>query len=213
MEDKSVSKIFHPGGKLRILGPNNQEIEVVIEYAGPRFLWTNDLIKHGASTDLVDQILDARYGENNESYIFQVRIVGSKVEDAVSLTRVALVTRPKPVDQREAYRLQHLFDLEVIRVFKNRLSINCQGVDLAEGGIGFTTTEEFELEELLACKFSLGGHEYEIVGKVVRVRDIHENDMTFRIGVRFIIINENDRKKIRQYIYRQQTAKRAERAR
>lgn len=220
MADEQNSQLFRAGGNLRILASGAEPLNALIERPGARFLWTKDISAEVARANMLGQILYAQYGDGSDNFVFKVRIIGNEELDGKSLTKLFIVSQPQANDQRQAFRFQQLFDVEILRTNTRKKHedeedeeeewMKCQGIDLSDTGVGFVGRKSFHYGEMLQCRFDLNGEVYTTRVKVVRIFDqaMDAKHRMYRIGAQFVELNEHIQRRIRRYIYNQQVSKR-----
>lgn len=79
-------------------------------------------------------------------------------------------------------------------------------LDVSAGGLYFETTESFEVDDEQVYHFELPGQScYALPARVVRCKPKPGCNNRFRVAVEFVDLNEEHRKELLQWIYREQT--------
>lgn len=78
-------------------------------------------------------------------------------------------------------------------------------VDISGGGLRFVANYAYEPQSLILCKYSLmiGGKnkDYNLVGKVLSVRELENRKGTYEHRVQYINVDETEREEIIKYIF------------
>lgn len=212
MNNKTLKSILGIGTPVQISLPNGETIATKIQMVENRYLWVPELLEEGQwQTHGSFLIIHLTGASSNIS--FKAVYAGRGIISGVPLMKFVAVTQPADDNRRESFRLYKLFDLSVERKFEKpgeACQLQCQGLDISDTGLGFASAQWFQYGEMIECCFNLNGALYRLTAKVVRVikqkTDMQED--IYRVGAMFIRAGDNTRKKIRRYIYLQQTARR-----
>ena len=78
-------------------------------------------------------------------------------------------------------------------------------VDISGGGLRFVANYAYEPQSLILCKYNLmvGGtnKEYNLVGKVLNVRELENRNGVYEHRVQYVNVNESEREEIIKYIF------------
>ncbi len=81
-------------------------------------------------------------------------------------------------------------------------------VDISGGGLRFMSNQRYEPESLIYCTYHLlvGGKnkEYEIVGKILSVKELENKKGTFEHRVQYVNLDVDDREEIIKYIFEEE---------
>ncbi len=81
-------------------------------------------------------------------------------------------------------------------------------VDISGGGLRFMSNQRYEPGSMIYCSYDLlkGGErkKYEVVGKVLAVRELDNRPNTFEHRVQYVNINESVREEIIQFIFEEE---------
>ncbi|MGN1147459.1 MAG: flagellar brake protein [Lachnospiraceae bacterium] len=103
----------------------------------------------------------------------------------------------KAVEQKEAYFLTPGLPLKRSVI-----------VDISGGGLRFMSNQRYEPESLIYCTYHLlvGGKnkEYEIVGKILSVKELENKKGTFEHRVQYVNLDVDDREEIIKYIFEEE---------
>ncbi|MBD5550736.1 MAG: flagellar brake protein [Lachnospiraceae bacterium] len=120
----------------------------------------------------------------------------------------ALVMNCRPLEEEEieAAKEEQFFLLEERPLKKGVI------VDISGGGIRFISTQKYEAETVLYCEYVLNmkGKEkpYNLVGKVLSVKELEKKPGTWEHRVQFINIDEDIREEIIKYIFEEERRQR-----
>ncbi|WP_147568031.1 PilZ domain-containing protein [Christensenella intestinihominis] len=212
MEGKIQKSIVRMGESIQIVLPDGETYKTKVQLAEKRYLWIQDSIRE-EQQETPGTFLTMLLVRGVKNVSFKAIFAGREIINGVSLLKFVAVTDPADDNRRESFRLYKLFDLSVSRLYGKpdaKPSVQCQGLDISDAGLGFASSQWFQFGEIIECRFSLADARYRLSAKVVRVikQVTDAQEEVYRVGVRFIRAGDNTRKGIRRYIYLQQTARR-----
>lgn len=212
MKDEVQNFKIRAGEPIELNLSDGEVIRTKVRKAEDRYLWIPDLIDADALQNRGNFLEINLVGKSGDISI-KALIAGKETAEGSVMTKLVVITAPIDNNRREAFRLHKLFDLSVCRKFEKAVEgvpISCQGLDISDTGLGFATTQWFQYGELVECKFSLGDARYHLTAKIVRVikQSTSASEKIYKVGAMFIRTGDNIRKRIRRYIYLQQTAQR-----
>lgn len=163
------------------------------------------------------------YGENGLFQCF-VRIIDRYKSNNMYILVVELVSNLRKYQRREYYRFSCSLEMcarnlveEEIQAIENRNPYTLTPglplkqsviVDISGGGLRFISSQKYEPESLLYCSYKLliGGKQktYEIVSKVLAVKELENRRGMFEHRVQYYNISEEIREEIIKYIFEEE---------
>lgn len=212
MKQDAQKSIIKTGTLIWLRLPNGETIETKIQLVEGRYLWIHEL-PEAEQWKRQGNFLTIQLAQDDSSVVFKVVPAEREMIGGVSMTKLIAITQPADNNRREAFRLQKMYDLSVYRKFKKKTEAEAlvsQGLDISDTGLGFASPQWFQYGEMIECRFNLDGALFNLSAKVVRVikQRTETQENIYRVGAIFIRQGDNTKKKIRRYIYNQQTAQR-----
>lgn len=161
---------------------------------------------------------------DNGLYESVVRIVDRYKSNNVYIILVELQTNLKKYQRRDFYRYSCSIDLscrelleEEKRAFENKIAYMAPPglsyqkgmiVDISGGGLRFISRESYGGAEYISAYFELfvrgSAKHYEIICRVLNVRELDKKPGEFEHRVQFVNINNDEREEIIQYIFEEE---------
>ncbi len=227
------TEIFPLGMQVKLHNEKKDYIFSYIEKVEEPFLFIDSIIRVSNAGDFYGQSLTGQFQIRNTNYMFSCRIMGDEMLTfRQQCTKLLITSQPKAVEQRDAFRFETIYDVEVrlIKQAKDKDQqvfdteegetehignkktdwVRCQGLDLSDAGLGFATSRFHELGEIIECRLTIKDARITHPAKVVRVieRTDEVGKRQYRIGAMFENLEDRLSKHIRQHIYKLQTKKR-----
>lgn len=140
------------------------------------------------------------------------------------LVAVELVSNLRKYQRREYYRFSCALEMcarnlqeEELAAVENQTPIWLQPnlpikrsviVDISGGGLRFMSNQQYEVGSMIYCGYSLlkagTRKDYEVVGKVLAVKELDNRPGTFEHRVQYVNIDERDREEIIQFIFEEE---------
>ncbi len=172
----------------------------------------------------VDSEFDLVVYQENSLYQCLVRVTDRYKSSNVYLLQVELVSNLRKYQRREYYRFscalqmcaRNLQEEELQAVEKNLPYTLTPGlplkqsviVDISGGGLRFISSQRYEPESMLYINYELqidGEMKmYEIIGKVLSVRELENRKGTFEHRVQYYDMNRKTREEIIKYIFQEE---------
>lgn len=163
------------------------------------------------------------YGQGNLYQCF-LRIIDRYKSNNVYILLVEMTSNLRKYQRREYYRFSCALDMcarplmeEEIKAVEKKEPYNMTPglplkrsviVDISGGGLRFMSDQRYEPESLIYCTYNLlmGGKskEYEIVGKILSVKELENKRGTFEHRVQYINLDVVDREEIIKYIFEEE---------
>ena len=172
----------------------------------------------------VDSEFDLVVYQENSLYQCLVRVTDRYKSSNVYLLQVELVSNLRKYQRREYYRFscalqmcaRNLQEEELQAVEKNLPYTLTPGlplkqsviVDISGGGLRFISSQRYEPESMLYINYELQIDSemkmYEIIGKVLSVRELENRKGTFEHRVQYYDMNRKTREEIIKYIFQEE---------
>ena len=173
---------------------------------------TIELVMPMEQTKLILLPVDGEYEiffyTDNGLYESTIRITDRYKSNNVYILLVELQTnlrktRELTSDEAVAYRKG-----EIYQAPPGLPSTKAVIVDISGGGMRFTSKAVYEKDGLIFCKYELlihgGAKEYEIICKILDVRDIPNRNGEYEYRIQFVNLDNDEREEIIQYIFEEE---------
>lgn len=157
-----------------------------------------------------------------------VRIIDRYKSNNVYILVTELISNLRKFQRREFYRFscalemcaRNLAEEEIQAVEKNKPSSLQPGlplkrsiiVDISGGGLRFVSTQKYDPDSLLYCSYNLLTDEkqkkYEIVGKVLGVKELENRPGTYEHRVQYYNLDDETREEIIRFIFEEERKER-----
>ena len=158
-------------------------------------------------------------------YQCYMRIVDRYKKDKVYLLKLEMTTNLRKFQRREFYRFSCTIEMQARALeetekdsLEKHQSVVLDDdvkslkkavvIDLSGGGLRFIASEAYQIDELVHCRYQLfvGGRskEYDLVGKVLKVRELERRPGEFEHGVQFINVTPAIQDEIVKYIFEEE---------
>lgn len=171
------------------------------------------------------------YGSSGLYQCF-ARIIDRYKSNNVYILVVELTSNLRKYQRREYYRFscalemcaRNLQETEIQAIEQNMPYALTPGlplrqsviVDISGGGLRFLSSQRYEPESLLYCSYHLlkNGEKkkYEVIGKVLSVKELENRTGTFEHRVQYFDMRENEREEIIKYIFEEERKNRRKEA-
>ena len=189
---------------------------------------TIELVMPMEQTKLILLPVDGEYEiffyTDNGLYESTIRITDRYKSNNVYILLVELQTNLRKYQRRDFYRYSCALDMETRELTSEEAIAYRKGealqippglpfskaviVDISGGGMRFTSKAVYERDSLILCKYSLfihgGAKEYEIICKILEVKDIPNRTEEFEYRVQFVNLDNDEREEIIQYIFEEE---------
>ena len=168
----------------------------------------------------VDGEYDLYFYSDNGLYQCYARVVDRYKNNRLYVLVLDLISNLRKHQRREYYRFscalemnsRQLQEEEVALAGKREEALIPQLplkssviVDISGGGLRFVANYAYEAQSLILCKYHLlvGGEnkEYNLVGKVLNVRELESRKGVFEHRVQYVNVNATEREEIIKYIF------------
>ena len=168
----------------------------------------------------VDGEYDLYFYSDNGLYQCYARVVDRYKNNSLYVLVLDLISNLRKHQRREYYRFscalemnsRQLQEEEVALAGKREEALIPQLplkssviVDISGGGLRFVANYAYEAQSLILCKYHLlvGGEnkEYNLVGKVLNVRELESRKGVFEHRVQYVNVNATEREEIIKYIF------------
>ena len=168
----------------------------------------------------VDGEYDLYFYSDNGLYQCYARVVDRYKNNSLYVLVLDLISNLRKHQRREYYRFscalemnsRQLQEEEVALAGKREEALSPQLplkssviVDISGGGLRFVANYAYEAQSLILCKYHLlvGGEnkEYNLVGKVLNVRELESRKGVFEHRVQYVNVNATEREEIIKYIF------------
>lgn len=189
---------------------------------------TMELLMPMEQTKLILLPIDAEYSVilYTKSGLYQafVRVADRYKSDNMFLVEVDLISNLRKYQRREFYRFSCALEMcarnleeEEISALEKKMPLSLQPnrpikrsviVDLSGGGLRFMSNQLYETDSLIYCSYTLvkAGVQknYEIVGKVLSVRQLENRPGVYEHRVQYINMEESVREEIISFIFEEE---------
>lgn len=171
----------------------------------------------------VDGEYDLSFYTDAGLYQCFVRILDRYKNNNVYVLVVELTSNLRKHQRREFYRFScalemssRKLELEEVKAVERKEVYLVPGlpvkrsviVDISGGGLRFVANHKYDIESLIYCTYHLlvGGKnkEYNLVGKILTVKEIESRPGTFEHRVQYINMNVDEREEIIRYIFEEE---------
>ena len=172
----------------------------------------------------VDSEYDMIFFEENSLYQCFARIIDRYKSNNVYVLVMELTSNLRKYQRREYYRFSCALDMcarnleeEEIQALEKNSPYELQPglplkhsviVDISGGGLRFVSTQLYEPGSLILCSYHLvkDGEQkkYEVVGKVLAVRELEKRKGTFEHRVQYYNLDVNTREEIIRFIFEEE---------
>lgn len=189
---------------------------------------TIELVMPMEQTKLILLPVDGEYEiffyTDNGLYESTIRITDRYKSNNVYILLVELQTNLRKYQRRDFYRYSCALDMETRELTSDEAVAYRKGeiyqappglpftkaviVDISGGGMRFTSKAVYEKDGLIFCKYELlihgGAKEYEIICKILDVRDIPNRNGEYEYRIQFVNLDNDEREEIIQYIFEEE---------
>lgn len=189
---------------------------------------TLELVMPMEQTKLILLPVDGEYEvffyTDNGLYESTVRITDRYKSNNVYILLVELQTNLRKYQRRDFYRYSCALDMDTRELTPDEVVAFRKGenyqappglptgkaviVDISGGGLRFTSKAVYERDSLIYCRYGLfihgGAKEYEIICKILDVKDIPNRAGEFEYRVQFVNLDSDEREEIIQYIFEEE---------
>lgn len=152
-----------------------------------------------------DSVLEIICYKGSGIYCFEAVLVENlKTNDLLQIKLKVL--HIQKIQRRNFFRLPVILDIKILYFPQAKgefavKSINCYTVNLSAGGICVKCQQSIPVGSKVICKLSIDeGTQLTLDGVVVWIKDIRKSNFRYYLGIRFLIENEETRRKIIKYI-------------
>lgn len=229
-----LSKYVHPGSRLEIqvvekLKTNSSEKKKVYESQVYEVVSEDrlEIIMPMEKTKLILLPLDVEYDlyfyTHQGLYQCFGRIIDRYKDNSMYLLLIELTSNLRKFQRREYYRFSCALEMnsrrlekEEINSLDNRVLELIPGmplqrsvvVDISGGGLRFVANYSYEPDVLINCRYHLvidgKNKEYNLVGKVLSVRELENRPGVFEHRVQYIDIDTEEREEIIRFIFEEE---------
>ena len=189
---------------------------------------TLELLMPMEKTKLILLPIDAEYNVvvYTEAGLFQcfARVIDRYKSNELYLVALEFTSNLRKYQRREYYRFSCALEMcarnleeEEINAVENNAKMWLQPnrpikrsviVDISGGGIRFLSNQRYEVGSMIYCSYNLvrgnDRKQYELVGKVLEVRELEQRPGTFEHRVQYYNIDEATREEIIQFIFEEE---------
>ena len=172
----------------------------------------------------VDSEYDLYFYTENGLYQCFARVVDRYKSNNVYIILVELTSNLRKQQRREYYRFscalemdtRKLSEAELQNALHSERSVKSQTeklnkgviVDISGGGLRFIVEQKYDVDSLVVCVYRLlieGQHkEYNLVGKVLSVKELENRQGVFEHRVQYVNINTEEQEEIIRYIFQEE---------
>lgn len=158
---------------------------------------------------------------NNSLYQCLARVIDRYKSNNVYILVVELTSNLRKHQRREYYRFSCALEMcsrnleeEELQAIEKKVPYELQPglplkrsviVDISGGGLRFVSTQKYEQESLIYCSYYLinntGRKLYEVIGKVLAVRELPNKPGNYEHRVQYYNIDNNTREEIIKFIF------------
>ena len=189
---------------------------------------TLELLMPMEKTKLILLPIDAEYNVvvYTEGGLYQcfARVIDRYKADGMFFLAIELTSNLRKYQRREYYRFSCALEMcarnleeEEINAVEKKSKIWLQPnrpikrsviVDISGGGIRFLSNQRYEIGSMIYCSYTLvrgnDRKQYELVGKVLDVKELEQRPGTFEHRVQYYNIDEATREEIIQFIFEEE---------
>ena len=159
----------------------------------------------------VDSEYDMIFFEENSLYQCFARIIDRYKSNNVYVLVMELTSNLRKYQRREYYRFSCALDVYKRQPYELQPGLPLKHsviVDISGGGLRFVSTQRYEPGSLILCSYHLvkDGEQkkYEVVGKVLAVRELEKRKGTFEHRVQYYNLDVNTREEIIRFIFEEE---------
>lgn len=172
----------------------------------------------------VDSEYELYFYTENGLYQCLARIVDRYKTDNIYMILVELTSHLRKQQRREYFRFSCALEMNARGVSEEELKVSLQSgeklsvsaeklskgiiVDISGGGLRFVIDQMYEVDSLVNCVYHLlvegKSKEYNLVGKVLSVKELSNRPGVFEHRVQYVNINVDEREEIIRYIFQEE---------
>ena len=172
----------------------------------------------------VDSEYELYFYTENGLYQCLARIVDRYKTDNIYMILVELTSNLRKQQRREYFRFSCALEMNARGVSEEELKVSLQSgeklsvsaeklskgiiVDISGGGLRFVIDQMYEVDSLVNCVYHLlvegKSKEYNLVGKVLSVKELSNRPGVFEHRVQYVNINVDEREEIIRYIFQEE---------
>lgn len=172
----------------------------------------------------VDSEYELYFYTENGLYQCFARIVDRYKTDNIYMILVELTSNLRKQQRREYFRFSCALEMNARGVSEEELKVSLQSgeklsvsaeklskgiiVDISGGGLRFVIDQMYEVDSLVNCVYHLlvegKSKEYNLVGKVLSVKELSNRPGVFEHRVQYVNINVDEREEIIRYIFQEE---------
>lgn len=169
----------------------------------------------------VDGEYDLFFYSDNGLYQCYARVVDRYKNNGLYVLVLDLISNLRKHQRREYYRFSCALEMNSRALQEEEIALAGSNkdeilipqlplkssviVDISGGGLRFVANYAYEAQSLILCKYHLliGGEdkEYNLVGKVLNVRELENRKGVFEHRVQYVNVNASEREEIIKYIF------------
>lgn len=168
----------------------------------------------------MDGEYDLYFYSDSGLYQCYARVVDRYKNNNLYVLVLDMISNLRKHQRREYYRFSCALEMNSRQLQEEELALaeNKEGVlipqlplkssvvvDISGGGLRFVANYAYEPQSLILCKYNLlvGGtnKEYNLVGKVLNVRELENRNGVFEHRVQYVNVDETEREEIIKYIF------------
>lgn len=168
----------------------------------------------------VDGEFDLYFYSDNGLYQCYARVVDRYKNNSLYVLVLDLISNLRKHQRREYYRFSCALEMNSRQLEEEEVALAGKAedvlspqlplkrsiiVDISGGGLRFVANYAYEVQSLILCKYDLlvNGEtkEYNLVGKVLSVREIENRKGVFEHRVQYVNVDDTEREEIIKYIF------------
>lgn len=214
-KDRDEKKLV-VGDLLEIEQTDRPAIKTRVDIIEGNTIWAMDFISEVFwDARWKEQAYSVRFIRGERCFAFLASIEGNEIVEGLRMTKLNVISGVEEIQRRSAFRLQFMFDVYIRTLGEGKEEdsefILCQGLDISEGGLGLNTEKRWSIGTKVECMFIINGEEYSFPAQVVRRLDwVMGGQYVYRLGLKFTDEDEKQLRKMRRFIFQQQTLRAAE---
>lgn len=217
---QAIDRSIEYQGKTDAVGHKSYQSQVIDVLSDDRVEISMPMEKSKLILLPVDGEYDLYFYSDSGLYQCYARVVDRYKNNNLYVLVLDLISNLRKHQRREYYRFSCALEMNSRQLQKEELALaeNKEGtlipqlplkssvvVDISGGGLRFVANYAYEPQSLILCKYNLlvGGtnKEYNLVGKVLNVRELENRNGVFEHRVQYVNVDETEREEIIKYIF------------
>ena len=146
------------------------------------------VIMQSGTTLEKDQVYSLRLTSSRGFYEFDVRAIGKDSNDNVSLMKLLVVSEPRRMQRRNAFRIDILIDVVICEIPENPepekkpVEYLTKTINVSESGMLFLSERDYNIGTWLNCELVLNRYGFDMVLKNIKAKVVRRKKRKHRMG-------------------------------